>query len=263
MKLSSGHIKVYEKGDSNSQPILFIHGFPFDHNMWNKQINNFNYEYYCITYDVRGMGESPAGDGQYTMEMFVDDVECIITETGLEKPVLCGLSMGGYIALRAAERMEDKLGGLILCGTKSEADTNEGKLKRAEGIKRINGNGAVEYITEFITNCFSAEFRMNHTVEFEKIVERSLTFSPEGLKGCLLAMAARTDTTNYLPNIKIPVLLLCGEKDRLTPPPVMKVMADKISNSEFHIVPGSGHIISVENAEAVNEKISYYLRHSI
>ena len=134
-------IQIFTTGSSERKSIIFIHGFPFDHYMWDEQVNELKSLYYCVNYDIRGLGISPAGDGQFTLESFVDDLESIIDEFKLDKPILCGLSMGGYIALRSAERMENKIGGLILCDTKSEADTDEGKLNRAGGIKKINKEG--------------------------------------------------------------------------------------------------------------------------
>jgi 3-oxoadipate enol-lactonase len=240
-------------------PVLFVHGFPFDHSMWNKQIEVLSSQYYCISYDIRGLGESSAGDGQYTMELFVDDIMVIMDELKLNKPVLCGLSMGGYIALRTIEKMEEKFRGLILCDTKSEADTNEGKLKRAGGIKKINEEGLDIFIPDFIKDCFSERFKTNYRDEYQKIIERSSKLDPAGVKGSMLAMAGRTDTTSYLPQIKIPVLVLCGEKDILTSPSVMKGISDKIAGSEFYVVPGSGHIIPIENPEFVNKKMSAFL----
>ncbi len=260
MKFIMDNIKIFENGNSKLRSILFVHGFPFDHNMWKEQIKEFISDYYCITYDIRGLGESSSGDGQYSIETFIEDISFIIKELDLKKPILCGLSMGGYIAFRAIEKMEDKFGGIILCDTKPEADNNEAKLKRAEGIRKINEEGLKSFIPDFIKNCFSEEFQIRHSIEYNKIVENSLKFDPLGVKGCLLAMAGRTDTSSYLPQIKIPTLILCGEKDNLTPPATMKGISDKISNSEFYIVPASGHMSPIENPNFVNEKILLYLK---
>lgn len=259
MKVTAKGLKIFPNGNNKALPVLLVHGFPFDHNMWHNQIEVISSQYYCISYDIRGLGVSSTIDGQYTMESFVDDIMVIMDELKIEKPVLCGLSMGGYIALRAIERMEDKFRGLILCDTKSEADTNEGKLKRAEGIKKINEEGMDFFIPDFINNCFSDKFKSSQKDEYQKIIDRSSQFDPLGVKGCLLAMAARTDTTSYLSQIKIPVLILCGEKDNLTTPNVMKELSIKISGAEFYIVPESGHIITIENPGFVNEKMTSFL----
>jgi 3-oxoadipate enol-lactonase len=260
MKLISNDIKIFEEGNNSALPVIFIHGFPFDHNMWKEQISELSTDFYCISYDIRGLGESLAGDGQYTIEMFTDDLFSVINELGIGKPVLCGLSMGGYIALRAVEKTESKFKGLILCDTKSGADSNDVKLKRAEGIKTINKEGLEPFVTNFMRNCFADNFRINEKLKYQELVDRAVTFDPVGVKGCLLAMAGRTDTTSYLSKIKIPTLILCGEKDSLLPPDIMKEMADKISNAEFFVVPDSGHIISIENPVFVSDMLFHFLK---
>ena len=144
------NLATFIKGDPKNIPIVFVHGFPFDHNMWNNQIRELSKEYFCVAYDIRGLGESPVGDGQFTMELFVDDVMEIIKGLKLSNPVICGLSMGGYIALRTIEKFESSFRAAILCDTKSEADNNETKIKRAEGIKKINGFGVEKFVNDFV-----------------------------------------------------------------------------------------------------------------
>ena len=259
MATINNNLLTYQKGSEKKQSIVFIHGFPFDHKMWDLQIDRFKENYNCFTYDIRGLGKSPAGDGQFTIENFVDDLFGLIEEFKLIHPVLCGLSMGGYIALRAIERDEEKFKALILCDTKSEADNNAGKINRANAIKEINNSGAEKFAENFVQKCFAERFINNNKKEYEEVVSRAKASVPAGLKGCLLAMAARTDTTGYLPQIKIPVLVLCGEEDKLTTPSVMKAMADKINGSEFHIVPGAGHVTPVESSEFFNTKVEKFL----
>ena len=259
MKEIINGISVFLEGNSKNKSIVFIHGFPYDSTMWRAQIDEFNEKYFCVAYDIRGLGDSPAGDGQYTMESFVDDLELILTELKLDKPVLCGLSMGGYIGLRALERFENKFSAVVLCDTRSEADNNEGKLKRSAAIKRINSEGIAPFAKDFITNCYGDHYKQNHKEEFERRITKSSGFDPVGVKGSLLAMLGRNDTMEYLGKIKIPTLIICGEHDALTPLPVMKAMADKINNAEFVIVKNSGHMSPIENPEEVNEAIKKFL----
>ena len=259
MKIIKNNISIYEEGDSSKRTIIFVHGFPYDHSMWEKQIDALSSSYYCITYDIRGLGESPAGDGQFTMESFIDDLEFIIDELNLNKPVLCGLSMGGYISFRAIERMQNKFGGVIFCDTKPEADNNEGKLKRAASIKKINKEGLEAFVNEFVPNCFAESSIKNMRMQYENILFKSATFDPLGVKGCILAMIGRNDTTGSLNKIKIPSLVLCGEKDKLTPPETMKNLAKNITDSQFILIPGAGHMTPVENPDAVNKAIYEFM----
>jgi pimeloyl-ACP methyl ester carboxylesterase len=259
MKEIINGISVFFEGNSKSKSIIFVHGFPYDHTMWKAQIEDLSEKYFCVTYDIRGLGESPVGDGQYTMESFVDDLETIIDQLKLDKPILCGLSMGGYISLRALERMEEKFSAVILCDTRSEADNNEGKLKRVAAIKRINTEGLTPFAKDFITNCFGDNYKQDNKDDFEKRIAKSSAYDPIGVKGSLLAMLGRNNTTEYLNKIKIPALVICGELDVLTPPAVMKPLAEKISGAEFVIVKNSGHMSPIENPKQVNEVIKKFL----
>jgi len=260
MNTKINNLSVFPDGNKENKSIIFVHGFPFDHYMWDAQVKALGSSYYCVRYDVRGLGESPAGEGQFTMEMFVDDLNEIVNGMTLNKPVLCGLSMGGYISLRAMGKMENMFSALILCDTKSVADDNETKLKRAEAIKRINDGQFELFIKEFVANCFADSFINKSEKEYGEVINRSLKNDPVGVKGCVLAMAARTNTTELLPRIKTPTLVICGSEDKLSPPTVMKPMADEIPDSEFILVEGAGHMAPIEKADFVNEKIVGFLK---
>ena len=198
METNKTDLAVFTEGNQNNKPIIFVHGFPYDHTMWDKLIDELKSNYFCVTYDIRGLGQSPIGDGQYTMESFVDDLEMIITELNLDKPILCGLSMGGYISLRAVERNESKYSGLILCDTRSSADNDEGKVKRADGIKKINTLGVKQFVNDFVPMCFAVKSITELNDEYSLVLKKSLNSNAIGVKGCILAMAGRTDTTSYL-----------------------------------------------------------------
>jgi pimeloyl-ACP methyl ester carboxylesterase len=263
MTQSINGLSVNSFGDPKNQPIIFVHGFPYDHTMWENQINLLKENYFCVAYDVRGLGKSFVGDGQYTMEFFVDDLFTIISELKLHKPVLCGLSMGGYIALRAVERNQNIFSSLILLDTRSDADDNTGKLKRAAGINQINNEGLEKFTKAFVTNCFADETPTEQKEMFNSTLSKSYQHNPVGVKGCIIAIMSRTDTTNFLQKINIPTLVICGSFDKLTPPPVMRAMAEKIPGSEFAVVPRAGHMTPLENPESVNDLISGFLKRKL
>jgi len=260
MKVSINGLSVNTFGDQNNQSIIFIHGFPYDHSMWENQINFLKEKYFCVAYDVRGLGESYVGDGQYTMEAYVNDLFSIINELKLKRPILCGLSMGGYIALRSVERSMETFKGLILCDTKSEADDDAAKLKRAAGINQINTEGLIKFVDVFVTNCFAEETPKEQEKMFLTTLFKAHKHDPIGIKGALIAIMSRTDTTSFLHKINIPTLVLGGSFDKLTPPTVMRYMAEKIPRSEFAIIPRAGHMSPLENPECVNDLIGGFLK---
>lgn len=262
MKLSN-NLLIIESGDKKNTPVIFLHGFPLDHYMWDNQIKHLEKEYYCVSYDIKGLGESDPGDGQYTIESFVDDLFFVMDEMNIDRPVVCGMSMGGYIALRAVEREQSRFRGVILCDTKSAADNDEAKLKRAAGIKKINSEGAEKYVSGFIPNLFVPESVKDDNELYTSVLKRSIKSDPIGLKGCLLAMQGRTDTTPFMEKITLPALLLCGAIDTITPPLVMREMHEKIKNSEFAVAPRAGHMSPIENPEFINDMILGFLKRRI
>lgn len=259
MKKTINGLSVFTSGKQQSKAIIFVHGFPYDHFMWDEQAAELSEKYFCVTYDIRGLRESDASDGQLTMEMFVDDLEKVVDELKLDKPVLCGLSMGGYISLRAMERIQDKFSGLILCDTKSDADDNAGKLKRAAGIKQINFGDFDNFIETFVQICFSEKFIKEHESEYRDVVNRSKKNNPLGVKGSLLAMAGRTDTTESLSKFMLPTLVICGSEDKISPPGVMKSLAERIPDSSFVLIEGAGHMTPIEEPKQVNSAIKEFL----
>jgi 3-oxoadipate enol-lactonase len=247
-----------DTGDPAARPIVLIHGFPFSHEMWSPQIALLRKELRVVAYDVRGHGKSDVGDGQYTLEFFVDDLLGLLDHLRIEKAVLCGLSMGGYIALRAIERIRERCLALVLCDTSSEADSNEAKLRRAASIKAIKHEGVKPFADAFLKSVFAQQIKNADAVLMMKeIVESN---SPIAICGTLLALAGRTDTTAALATIRVPTLILVGELDKLTPPVVSQRMHDKISHSELHIVSNAGHLSNLENSKEFNKYLLDFLK---
>jgi 3-oxoadipate enol-lactonase len=254
-----GGISVYDTGDPGHIPIVFIHGFPFSAAMWDHQIAALSKNYYCVTYDVRGLGRSEVGDGQYTIEMFVDDLFRNIEALELDRPIAIGLSMGGYIALRAVERDATRFRGLVLCDTKSKADDDPGKLARAQAVKTVNRDGLQSYASLLVSLCFSEDAEEKRPQLYRDALDQVGRQNPVGVKGCLLAMAGRTDTTASLSEIDLPTLLVVGQNDRLTPPALMRSMQEKIAGSELAVIEDAGHMAPLENPVAVNRALERFL----
>ncbi|MBI4546766.1 MAG: alpha/beta fold hydrolase [Ignavibacteriae bacterium] len=262
MRVTINNIGIeYEvTGPRTGLPVVFIHGFPFGKEMWKPQVNALKRDYYVIAYDVRGHGSSEVGDGQYSIEYFVDDFIALLDHSKISRAVVAGLSMGGYIALRAMERHPDRFRALVLCDTRSEADNNEGKIKRAAQAKSVKADGMKTFTDLFLKNIFYEKtFKDNpHAVEMIRTsIEKT---SPLAVAGTLLALAARTDTTSSLYTINVPTLILVGQHDALTPPSASHAMKEKIPNAELHIISNAAHISNLENVEEFNAYLLSFLK---
>lgn len=252
-------LSVRTFGKPENQPILFLHGFPLDSTMWDRQFPDLAGDFYCVAPDFRGLGESVISHGSDTMESFVDDMVDVVKYLRLKNPVLCGLSMGGYVALRMAERNDIPLKALILCDTRANADTDEIKLKRTTAIKRIKSEGAEDYIREFVQGIFYESFVDDLGPQFNDLVRNWVKNQPEGVIGALQAMLTRTDTTGFLKQCTLPVLYICGAFDPVTPPAVMKEMMRITPGSEYFEVKEASHMAPLENYQDFNKKVIDFL----
>lgn len=240
-------------------PVLFVHGFPFSHEMWTPQLEAVGKRYRTIAYDVRGHGMSDVGDAQYTIEGHVDDLFALLDHLKIQRTVVVGLSMGGYITLRALQRNQGRFIAAVLCDTKSEADTDEGKLKRFETMKAVKQGGSAQFAENFSKAVFdprSLERKPEAVATVKGIIART---PPVSIAGTLLALASRTDTSAFLSQITIPTLILVGDNDVTTPPSASRFMHERIRGSEIHIVPEAAHMSNLENPRYFNEKLLDFL----
>jgi 3-oxoadipate enol-lactonase len=260
VKFNGVTMNYTERGLPQGLPVVFIHGFPFSHEMWEPQMKALPNNFRAITYDVRGHGGSDVGDGQYTIEFFVDDLIALLDHLVIDKAVLCGLSMGGYIALRAIERHKDRVKALILCDTKSEADPNDGRVKRSASIRAVKTDGVKTFAEGFVKAVFAEQTFATNPGAVEMIKKLIQANSPIGICGTLLALAARTDTTASLPSIKVPALILVGEHDLLTPPAASQSMHEKIAGSELQILKNAAHMSNLENTAEFDANLIGFLK---
>lgn len=257
---TSKGIHYQDLGNPQKLPIIMIHGMTFDHNMWNPQIKVLKKDYRVIVYDMRGHGLSNVGDGQYTYKMFANDLKDLMDHLNIESAILCGLSMGGAVALRTYEMHPERIIALVLSDTRSEADSNETKEWRENSIESIKKSGLIPFTDGFLADTFAIESFKTNPEAVKLIRNTVLSNEPIAVCGVLLAQAARTDMTHVLPKIKVPTLIMIGEKDKFTPLSSSKMMNDNIPGSELKIIDKAGHISNLENTLEFNRYLTAFLK---
>jgi len=250
------HVLVQGEG----APILFVHGFPLDHTMWRWQVGRFTRSHRVIAPDLRGFGQTPAGPDKVSMELFADDLAALLDELNVAEPVvLCGLSMGGYIAWQFVRRHRHRLAGLVLCDTRATADTPEIQQNRSQTAEHVLASGTATLAESIPGKLFSAvtsERQPQLIDETKKVILRT---SPQGIAAAALGMADRADMTNLLPEIDIPTLVVVGADDQLTPPAEMQQLADAIPGAEFVVIENAGHMAPLESAGKFNLAMQQFL----
>ena len=148
----------YDDVGEGRVPVIFLHGFPFDKTMWELQLEFLKFTYRLISCDIRGFGKSTDESTPLSIDLFTDDLIKFMDKLKIEKAIVCGLSMGGYIALNAVKRFPGRFEGLVLCDTQCMAETVEGKRKRYQVIEDIEDNGAKKFNEGFIKKSFPSRF---------------------------------------------------------------------------------------------------------
>ena len=248
-----------DEGQEGAPVIIFIHGFPFNKSMWDKQIKVLKDNYRAIAYDVRGHGSSDVGTGIYSIELFVNDLINLMEALKIDKAILCGLSMGGYIALRAIENYPDHFDALILCDTNCIADTSEVKEKRMKTIENIKKDGVEAFAEDSLKNLFAPESFTSKEAEIASTREMIVNTSKKTLYKTLRAFYERKETCSSLPNIKVPVLIMVGNEDKITPPAAAQLMHEKIEDSNLCILEQAAHLSDMENPTEFNNQLEKFV----
>ncbi|MDO9634914.1 MAG: alpha/beta fold hydrolase [Paludibacter sp.] len=252
-------VSYIDEGSTNSQTIIFIHGFPLNKSMWEKQIEVFKENFRVIAYDIRGHGNTDAGNVNFSIELFVKDLLCLMDALKIDKAILCGFSMGGYIALNAIEHHPERFNALLLCDTNCTADSSETKENRMKTIEIIKVKGLELYTEESLKKLFAPISYSNHIEEIAAVREMIMNTSLKSLYKTLHALAERSETCTRLFKIKVPVLILVGKDDVITSPDVALSMHEKMKGSIMHTIDHAGHMSNMENSKDFNNQISGFL----
>jgi 3-oxoadipate enol-lactonase len=252
-------VSYTDEGPDNAPVIILIHGFPFNKSLWNKQTEVLIENFRVITYDVRGHGNSETGSEDFSIELFVNDLLGLMDALKIEKAMLCGLSMGGYIALNAIENFPKRFDALILCDTNCAADTSEIKEKRLIAIGNIERHGVEYYANESLKNLFAPESFVTSLENIAWVKEMIMGTSVKSLSGTLIALYKRKDTCDKLAGIAVPVLIVVGEKDKITPPDTARLMQRKIKGSILNIIEHAGHLCNIENDYEFNIQLMKFI----
>lgn len=240
-------------------PIVFLHGFPFDKTMWREQMDYLKATRRVIACDIRGFGKSTDEESHLSIDLFANDLILFIDKLELEKVIICGLSMGGFIALNAMIRFPSRFEALMLCDTQCIADSYEVKVKRYETIEEIKEYGVSNFNEGFIKKVFHEDSITNKPELVEQL--RTVVFSNSQHIICqgLLALAERSESCSFLDEITIPTLIICGREDIVTPLEESKYMNKNISGSVLHVINNAGHVSNLEEPAKFNKLLRDFL----
>ena len=249
----------YNDVGEGSIPVIFLHGFPFDKSMWIRQLEKLKNSNRVIACDIRGFGKSSDETSHLSIDLFAEDLVAFMDKLNIDRAIICGLSMGGYIALNAISRFPERFKGLILCDTQCIADSLQVKENRIKTIEQINLNGVELFNNNFIKNVFHSD-SLTHKMELVENL-RSIVFTNSKviITAGLTAMAERSETCAHLNAIIIPTLIICGREDQVTPLKQSEFIHKNIKNSVLKVIANAGHVSNLEQPEEFNKHLQNFL----
>jgi pimeloyl-ACP methyl ester carboxylesterase len=240
--------------------LVLLHAFPLDARMWEPQRRLSCDAWRIVMPQFRGFDPTrepvePAA----SIDDYVDDLVALLDERTVDRAVVCGLSMGGYVALALYRRAPHRIKALVLADTRADADSVEARANRERLMALVRTAGASAIVDDMVPKLLGATTRAT-APDLEAHV-RSLVAGqwPEAIVSALRAMMTRADSTPLLPSIAVPTLVVVGDEDVLTPPAIAASMASQIPGAAMIVLPQAGHLSSVEQPSQFNAALLTFL----
>ncbi|KAF0218840.1 MAG: alpha/beta hydrolase fold [Geobacteraceae bacterium] len=258
--LINGVTMAYDEAGSGPAVVL-IHGFPLNRNMWRPQAAALSEAgYQVITPDLRGFGESEVPDGPYSVDLYSDDVAGLLDHLGIERAIVGGMSMGGYVLLNLLERYPQRVSAACFITTRSNADDEAGKARRLALAKDVTASGPQVVADLFKTLLFAEETAAIKPELVSEIYGWMMDTDSRGLAGGLLAMRERKDYTQLLGHFTLPALVIGAEHDLAVPLESVRVLEAGLPDSKTCIIPHAGHMANMEQPETFNACLLKFLQ---
>jgi pimeloyl-ACP methyl ester carboxylesterase len=231
--------------------ILMLHAFPLDSGMWSRQVDGLSASVPVVPVDLPGFDGAPLAEPEGWMDKAADRAAAALNGTGIDRVVVCGLSMGGYVAFSFWRRHRDLVAGLVFANTRADADDEAARERRRGMAERLRAEGS-GFLLESPPPLLSEQAPEALWDEVRTHIERQ---PPEAIARAALGMAARADSAADLAGIDVPVLVITADADTLIAPEISQRIADGIPGSKLAVITGAGHLSNLEAPDEFNRLV--------
>ncbi|MEX2272202.1 MAG: alpha/beta fold hydrolase [Vicinamibacterales bacterium] len=244
------------------EPLVLLHPFPLDANYWSPQLAAPPAGWRLLAPDLRGFGTQGAGDAPVTsLDDYARDVIAMLDAHGIDRAVIGGVSMGGYVAVAMLRHAPGRMRALVLANTRIDADPPESRANRQKMLDLIAREGSAGVAREMPR--LLSETTERERPELKARLRAAIADAPaEGLAAAVRAMMTRPDSTDVAAAFEGPALIVSGAEDALTPPPLQQAMHEVMTRSRLEVIDAAGHLASLERPEAFNALLQRFL-HSL
>lgn len=250
--------KIFYRVTGSGNPVVLIHGFGEDGNIWDNQVEYLKDKFKLIVPDLPGSGRSEMTDDM-SVEGMAEVIHSIIHKENIDACPVIGHSMGGYITLALVETCWNHVSAFGLFHSSAYADNEEKKLIRRKGIEFMNQHGAYEFLKTVIPNLFSPDSKEQIPGSIEELINLGHNFSTPALVSYYEAMIRRPDRTELLRKAIVPVLFIMGKYDKAVPPEDGLEQCHLPGKSYIYILRNSGHMGMLEEKDECNAILDKFL----
>jgi 3-oxoadipate enol-lactonase len=240
----------------DTTPVVFLHAFPLNAAMWRGQVEALAGRR-TLAPDFPGFGGRAPGEA--TLDHFARAALADMDAAGIQRAVVVGLSMGGYVAFRLHDIAPERVAAMVLADTRAGADDEAGRAKRTAQAARVREEGVSWMADALLPALLGATTRQERPGVVAAASALISAADPEGVARALEAMRDRPDSTAGLERIRVPVLALAGEEDTLTPVSEARVIAGSVPDGRLEVVAGAGHLSNLEAPEAFDRALREFL----
>ncbi|MCW2899646.1 MAG: alpha/beta hydrolase fold protein [Streptosporangiaceae bacterium] len=241
-------------------PLVLLHAFPLSSAMWLAQREALVSRFRVITPDLRGFGGSVLGDDEPSIDVMADDVAAMLDSKGIDRAVIGGLSMGGYVAMALCRRHAERVLGLVLADTRGDADSEAVRADRLRVADRILADESVAVLVEeLLPRLVGPTTLRQRALVYGRVRGLVRAAPPRAAVWAQRAIAGRPEAFGVLRDTRVPALVITGAEDGLTTEDDSRAMAEALPNAELMVIPRAGHLSAVEQPELFNEAVAEFV----
>jgi 3-oxoadipate enol-lactonase len=248
-------------GDHDLRALVLLHAFPIGANLWEPQMRSIPAGWRLITPDLRGFGGSTELDSLSALSMadYADDVADLLEELAIKRAVIGGCSMGGYATLALYQARPELFQAMVIANSRAGADSPEARANRRNMLALVDREGPQGVARDMMPKLIGKTTH-EHNAGVEATLRRLIKQqSPVAIRSAIHRMMHRADSTPWLPELKVPVLVITGEEDEMIPVDESRRMASAIPGATLVVIPGAGHLANLEQPDAFNNALSTFL----
>ncbi len=261
--VKSGDAQIFYRATGEGPPVLLLHPFPANHELWLPVAEAMASRYRLILPDLRGHGDSEVGDGPATMEKHAADIARVMDDADVGRAPLIGVSIGGYALFEFWRRYRGRAAALGLMNTKAGADSPEARSGRLQAANDVLEHGTEAFFQSMIPRLLGKTTRETRPDLVDGTLRMLREMSPEDVAQVQRGMAERPDSIDTLKTVNVRTLIITGDEDILTGMNEAQVMHQQISGSQLRVIPKAGHYSPWEQPEEVTKLLRQFLDSSL